>query len=374
MLHDLVLKGGRVIDPSQGIDQVSDVAFAGGRVAAVGPGLAGGTVRDCTGLIVTPGLIDLHTHVYWGGTSLGVKVDAYGRQSAVTTCVDTGSAGPGNFAGFRAHVIEPAQTRVLVYLHVSFAGIYAFSPTIMVGESHDMRLMAAREAVAVARANRDCIIGIKVRVGRNASGPSGIQPLDVALDVAEAADLPLMLHIDEPPPTYGEVVARLRKGDVLTHCFRPFPNAPCHADGSVRQAVLAARARGVLFDVGHGMGSFSWDTARKMVAAGFWPDTISSDVHAMCIEGPAWDLLRTMTKFLALGMPLPQVVACATFKAAAALRRPDLGTFAAGSVADASILVLEDRAIDLEDVLGEIIPHHQQLTARARVIGGVWDD
>ena len=374
MLHDLVLKGGRVIDPSQGIDQVSDVAFAGGRVVAVGPGLAGTAARDCTGLIVTPGLIDLHTHVYWGGTSLGVKVDAYGKQSAVTTAVDTGSAGPGNFAGFRAHVIEPAQTRVLVYLHVSFAGIYAFSPTIMVGESHDMRLMAAREAVAVARANRDCIIGIKVRVGRHASGPSGIQPLDVALDVAEAADVPLMLHIDEPPPTYAEVVARLRRGDVLTHCFRPFPNAPCHADGTVREAVLAARQRGVLFDVGHGMGSFSWETARKMVAAGFWPDTISSDVHAMCIEGPAWDLLRTMTKFLALGMPLPQVVACATVKAAAAVRRPDLGTFAAGSVADASILALEDRAIDLEDVLGEIVPHHQQLAARGRVMGGVWHD
>ena len=373
MGYDLVLTGGRVIDPSQGIDRVVDVAFAGGRIAALGQGLAGAMLRDCSGLIVTPGLIDLHTHVYWGGTALGVEVDAYGRQSAVTTCVDTGSAGPGNFAGFRAHVIERARTRVLVYLHVSFAGIYAFSPTIMVGESHDMRLMAAREAVAVARANPDCIIGIKVRVGRHASGPSGIQPLDVALDVADVAGVPLMVHIDEPPPTYGDVVARLRPGDVLTHCFRPFPNAPCHADGSVRQAVAEARARGVLFDVGHGMGSFSWDTARKMVAAGFWPDTISSDVHAMCIEGPAWDLLRTMTKFLALGMALPAVVASATVRAAAALQRPELGTFATGAVGDASVIALEDRAIELEDVLGEIVPHGQRLTAQGRVIGGVWD-
>ena len=371
MAYDLVLKGGRVVDPSQGIDRVADVAFEKGRVAAVGANLAAKDTRDCAGLIVTPGLIDLHTHVYWGGTSLGVDVDDYARQSAVTTSVDTGSAGPGNFPGFRAHVIERAKSRVLVYLHVSFAGIYAFSPTIMVGESHDMRLMAAREAVAVARANPDCVIGIKVRVGRHASGPSGIQPLEVALDVADATGLPVMVHIDEPPPTYADVVGRLRKGDVLTHCFRPFPNAPCHADGTVRAAVLAARARGVLFDIGHGMGSFSWDTARKMVAAGFWPDTISSDVHAMCIQGPAWDLLRTMTKFLALGMPLAEVVARTTVNPAAAVRRHDLGTFAVGSVGDASVFALEDRPIDLEDVQGEIVAHPQRLSARAMVIGGV---
>ena len=373
MPHELVLKSGRVIDPSQGIDRVADVAFDGGRIAAIGPALEGVEERICTGLIVTPGLIDLHTHVYWGGTSLGVDVDAYARQSAVTTSVDTGSAGPGNFPGFRAHVIERAKSRVLVYLHVSFAGIYAFSPTIMVGESHDMRLMAAREAVAVAKANPESIIGIKVRVGRHASGPSGIQPLGVALDVADATGLPLMVHIDEPPPTYADVVDRLRKGDILTHCFRPFPNAPGYADGRVREAVLAARARGVLFDIGHGMGSFSWDTARKMVAAEFLPDTISSDVHAMCIHGPAWDLLRTMTKFLALGLSLPEVVARTTLNAATALRRPALGTFAIGAIGDASVIALEDHAIDLEDVMGEIVPHPQRLTAKGMVIGGRWE-
>jgi dihydroorotase len=369
---DLILKGGRVIDPSQGIDSVMDVGFLGGRVAALENDLSGGPVRNVAGLIVTPGLIDLHTHVYWGGTSLGVEADAYSRQSAVTTSVDTGSAGPGNFAGFRSHVIDKAQSRVLVYLHVSFAGIFAFSSTIMVGESHDMRLMAAREAVAVAEANRDCIIGIKVRVGRHASGPSGIQPLEVALDVADKAGLPLMLHIDEPPPTYAEVVSRLRRGDVLTHCFRPFPNAPCHADGRIRDAVLDARARGVLFDIGHGMGSFSWDTARKMTAAGFWPDTISSDVHAMCIKGPAWDLLRTMTKFLALGDSLTDIIARTTVGPAKAIRRPDLGTLAVGAVGDASIISLDDDPIALEDVQGNIVPFDRRLTARGLVIGGDW--
>lgn len=372
-MHDLVLRGGRVIDPAHGIDGLADVAFTAGLVAAVGQGLTGREVQDVGGLIVTPGLIDLHTHVYWGGTSLGVEADAYSRQSAVTTVADTGSAGPGNFPGFRAHVIDRARVRVLVYLHVSFAGIYAFSPTIMVGEAHDMRLMASREALAVARANPDVIIGIKVRVGRHASGPSGIQPLDVALDLADRAGLPLMCHIDEPPPSYADVVDRLRPGDVLTHCFRPFPNAPVEGNGGLREAVQRAGARGVLFDVGHGMGSFSWDTARKALAAGFAPDTISSDVHAMCINGPAWDLLRTMTKFLSLGLPLPKVVAAATFNAAKALRRPELGHLGAGAAGDASVLALADMPTQLEDVLGETVDYPQRLIPRGMVIGGRWE-
>lgn len=372
MQNDLVLTGGRVIDPAQGLDRVTDVAFAGGRVAAVGDGLTGTERRDVGGLIVTPGLIDLHTHVYWGGTSLGIDPDAYARRGAVTTCIDTGSAGPGNFAGFRRHVIEPAASRVLVFLHVSFAGIYAFSRTVMVGESHDMRLMAGREAAKVARDNPDLVIGIKVRVGRHASGPAGIAPLDVALDVADATGLPLMVHIDEPPPTYAAVVDRMRPGDILTHCFRPFPNAPMLADGSVRPEVLAARDRGVLFDIGHGMGSFSWHTGRAMMAAGFAPDTISSDVHALCIDGPAYDLLRTMTKLLALGMPLDKVIAAATRHPADAIRRPDLGRLAPGSPGDASVFALEEEPVALEDVAGELVEHPQRLTAHGAVMAGRW--
>lgn len=373
-MHDLVVAGARVIDPSQGIDDVRDVAFEGGRVVALGEGLQGHEWRDGAGMILTPGLIDLHTHVYWGGTSLGIDAPAYGRKTAATTVVDTGSAGPGNFAGFRAHVIEKSDVRILVYLHISFAGIYAFSPTIMVGESTDMRLMAAREAVEVARDNPEHIIGIKVRVGRNSSGDNGIGPLLVGLDAADRAGIPLMLHIDEAPPTYSEVVDLLRPGDVLTHCFRPFPNAPCDADGRVREAVWRARERGVLFDIGHGMGSFSWETARSMVDEGFWPDSISSDVHAMCVDGPAHDLLRTMTKFLALGMPLDEVIRAATETPARALRRPDLGTLAVGSAGDASLIALENHEIALEDVLGEMVNHPQRLVAKGMVLGGRWVD
>lgn len=374
MSFDLILSGGRVIDPSQGLDKVTEVAFKDGKVAAVGDRLerGGATVHDVAGRIVTPGLIDLHTHVYWGGTSLGIDAEEFARMSAVTTCVDTGSAGPGNFAGFRKHVIEPSQIRILAYLHVSFAGIYAFSSRIMVGESHDMRLMAARDAVEVALANLDYVIGIKVRIGRHASGDSGIQPLDIALQVADETGLPMMVHIDEPPPSYEAVVDRLRPGDVLTHCFRPFPNAPVDGKGRIKPAVRAARERGVIFDIGHGQGSFGWKTARAMLKEGFAPDTISSDVHALCINGPAFDQVTTLSKFLALGMSLPDVIAASTVNAAKALQKPELGTLKPGSVGDASILSLEEGSYPLGDVRGEVVQASERLFAKGVVVAGRW--
>jgi dihydroorotase len=373
--HDLILKGARVIDPSQNHDGICDVAFADGRVSGFGRDLPAGPgtqVRDMEGAIVTPGLIDLHTHVYWGGTSLGIDADEFCRTSGVTTSVDTGSAGPGNFAGFRSHVIERSQARILAYLHVSFAGIFGFSKTIMVGESEDPRLMAPREAVEVAEANRDVIVGIKVRVGRHASGDQGTAPLDIALQVAEETGLPLMAHIDEPPPSYEAVLAMLRPGDVLTHAFRPFPNSPVTAQGAVKPALREARARGVLFDIGHGKGSFAFRTARAMLAGGFLPDTISSDVHQLCIEGPAFDQVTTMSKMLCLGMSLTDVIAASTVNAAVALKRMEYGTLKVGALGDATVLAVRDGAFDYVDTRGETMTGAQRITAEGVVLKGRW--
>ena len=375
MPFDLILRNGRVIDPSQKLDAVCDVAFTAGKVGRVGPRLepdAGTVVRDVSGLIVTPGLIDLHTHVYWGGTSLGIDAEHFCRISGVTTAVDTGSAGPGNFAGFRKHVIEPSQVRILAYLHISHAGIYAFSNRVMVGESEELRMMDPIGAVEVANANRDVIVGIKVRVGRIASGNSGVAPLDIALQAAEESGVPLMCHIDQPPPSYEEVLARLRPGDVLTHAFRPFPNSPATQQGTVKREVLEARKRGVKFDIGHGKASFAFKTTRAMLANGFYPDTISSDVHALCIDGPAFDQVTTLSKFLCMGMPLSEVIAASTVNAAMALKRPELGSLKPGCVGDATILALEEGRFEYADVVGETLIGDRKISSRGVVIAGRW--
>jgi dihydroorotase len=370
MDHDLILRNGRVLDPGTGRDEVTDIAFSGGKVAAVGAGLGGKAERNVSGCIVMPGNIDFHTHVYWGGTSISIDADKLARRCGTTTWLDVGSAGPGNFPGFRKHVMEVSQTRILAYLHVSHAGIFAFSPQIMVGESLDMRLMDTETCAAMAKANPDLIRGIKVRVGANTSGPNGIAPLYHALEAADRAGLPVMCHIDRPPPRYTDVLKELRPGDVLTHCFKPFPNAPCHADGRVKDACWEARERGVIFDIGHGKGSFDFGVAEAMLAGGFPPDIISSDVHVLCIDGPAYDNMETMSKFLCLGMDLAAIVRAVTVTPAMALKRPDLADLSVGSTADATVMRIEEGRYTFEDVSGQTRSGRQRFALDSVVVGG----
>ena len=370
MDHEFVLQNGRVLDPGTGRDEVTDVAFAGGRVAAIGRGLTGRAMRDVAGCLVMPGNIDFHTHVYWGGTSISVDGDALARRCGTTTWLDVGSAGPGNFAGFRKHVMEVSETRILAFLHVSHAGIFGFSPTVMVGESLDMRMMDTEMCAKVARANPELIRGIKVRIGAGTSGINGIAPLYHALEAADKAGLPVMVHIDRPPPRYTDVLALLRPGDILTHCFRPFPNAPCDASGRVKDGCWEARARGVVFDIGHGKGSFDWDVAEAMLAAGFPPDIISSDVHVLCIDGPAYDNMVTMSKFLHLGMALPEIVKAVTVTPAKALGRPDLGDLSVGSVGDATVMRIENGRFALTDSVDATRVASQQFALECVVVAG----
>ncbi len=372
-MFDLILTGGRVIDPAQNLDEVLDVAFADGKVAALGHNLGeAADTRDVTGRIVTAGLIDLHTHVYWGGTSLGVDPDAYAKGSGLTTLIDAGSAGPGNIAGFRRHVIETAEVRILPFLNISFAGIFGTHTELNVGECTDLRLLNPRIALAVAKQQSDLVVGVKVRVGSGTSAGLGATPMQIALEVAEHAGLPLMGHLDNPPPSRGEVLGMLRKGDILTHCFRPFPNAPVAADGGIEADVIQARARGVIFDIGHGRGSFGFASAMSMLRNGFLPDVLSSDVHIASIGGPAYDLLTTMSKFVHMGVALPEVIRATTINPARAVRLQDRGTLRPGLLGDATILGIERGRFTFADSVGEEIEANERLTCQGIVLRGRW--
>ena len=371
--YDLLLTGGHLIDPSKKIDSIKDVGFKDGRVVDVNDKLdhaLAEKVYDISDNIITPGLIDLHTHIYWGGTSIGIDPTDYARRCGTTTMIDAGTAGAGNFAGFREHIIKPTRPRILAYLNISFAGIFAFSDTVMVGESEDVRLLHPRACLNVANLNKDFLVGIKVRVGARASGSMGHAPLDIALEVAEEAGLPVMCHLDWPPPSPTEVISRLREGDVLTHCFRPFPAAPARSDGRIREEILEARERGVIFDIGHGAGSFGFETAETMLNAGFLPDAISSDVHSLSIKGPAYDQLVTLSKFLHLGMSITDIIAASTTGPARAIRRPDLGTLSPGSIGDATILSIEKGDFIFTDSLGHTRSGEKKFTLKGIVLDG----
>jgi len=373
--YDLLLTNGRILDPSQNIDSIADIAFKDGKVQEISSTLdkeKASQIRDVSGKLVTPGLIDLHTHIYWGGTSIGIDPTDYARRCGTTTMIDAGTAGAGNFAGFKAHIIEPCEPRILAYLNISFAGIFAFSDTVMIGESEDIRLLHPRACLNVAKLHKDFLVGIKVRVGAKASGSMGYAPLDIALEVAEEAGLPVMCHLDWPPPNTKDVVSRLRPGDVLTHCFRPFPGAPTKGDGAIKEEIIAARERGVIFDIGHGVGSFGFATAETMLKAGFLPDAISSDVHSLSIKGPAYDQLVTLSKFLHLGMELKDIIAASTTGPAKAIRRPDLGTLSPGSIGDATILKINNTRTDYVDSLGETRTGDAAFKLEGIVLNGSW--
>ncbi|MGE0314603.1 MAG: amidohydrolase/deacetylase family metallohydrolase [Lautropia sp.] len=381
---DLLLTGARVVDPRNGVDAVADVEIRDARIAAVGkdlPRRPGVPVRALDGMLVVPGLIDLHTHVYHKATSYGVDPDAIALRSVLATMVDAGSAGAGTYAGFRDFVMRGARTRLLAWLNVSFPGIFAFERGVMVGEAANEALLSVEHCRAVAQQNPDTVVGIKVRLGAAVSGDVGLRALDRALAVAEPLGLPVMTHIGAPQPGYAEILARMRAGDVLTHCFRPAPNAPVDADGKILPALREARARGVLFDVGHGMGAFSFASTQAALDDGFAPDIVSSDVHALTVNGPGWDLLHVMSKLLNCGIDLVDLVRMTTDAPARAIGRADasagrepLGALGVGAPADLAVLRVADVPLAFVDVAGARRDGVRLLRAVGLVRAGRWHD
>lgn len=352
---DIVLRGGRVLDERNGIDGVLDVAIKAGRIAAVGKDLAtaGAKVEDVSGSIVAPGLIDIHTHVYHKATSLSVDPGFIARRSACTTLVDAGSAGAGNYDGFRDYVMIHSPYRIFAFLNISFPGIFGFDKGVSIGEATLRSMLPVDKCVAKVEANRDRIIGVKVRIGGPVTGELGLGALEMALEAANALNLPLMTHIGTAPPSYADVVDMLRPGDILTHCYRPDPNSAIGPDGKVIDAVLKARERGVLFDIAHGMGAFGYDSAEAALNDGFKPDVISSDVHVIAVEGPGYDLLHTMSKLLNCGLSLPEVIGMSANRPALAIQKPELGHLGVGAVADITVLKQYDSNYVFQDVVGK---------------------
>ncbi len=335
-----------------GLHDVRDIAVVGGRVAAVEPTLSADADRviDAAGLLVTPGLVDLHAHVWTGVASLAIDADSHSLARGVTTVVDAGSAGANTFPGFRRYVIDQVRTRTLALLNISIMGQIDAD----LGELTDIRWAMVDRTVEIARANRDTIVGIKVRLSQKLVGANGVAALDLALQAAQEIGRPLMVHIGGTEQSLEDIVSRLRPGDILTHSYTGWRPGIIADNGHVIPEAVAARERGVLFDVGHGQGSFTFAAAERAVEDGFPPDTISSDLHRWNVDGPVFDLVTTLSKFLYLGISIDDVIAMATLRPATAIgRTTECGSLQPGMPADLSILRLEEGATTFVDAAAE---------------------
>jgi len=362
MAYDLLLKDGTVVDPSQEIHDVRDVAISDGKIAAVEAGIDEGSARevvDATGLIVMPGLVDLHVHVFWGASHYGIDPDYGNVAKGVTTALDAGSSGARTFLAFRRYVLERSETRLYALLNISAMGM--LSPKI--GELEDLRWADVDDAVEIGRANGDYILGIKARLGAAQAADNDVDALKRAIEAAEALGKMVMIHVGGTKTPLVELTSMLRPGDVVTHSYHGNPHGVLDESGRVLDGIREARQRGVVFDIGHGAGSFSFATAEKALADDFAPGCISSDLHVYNIEGPVFDQLTTMTKFLHLGMSLDDVVRLSTQAPATTMGlSQSLGTLKVGAAADATIVSLDEGRFPLTDSLGVTVEARSSLT------------
>jgi dihydroorotase len=341
--YHLLLKGAHVIDPKNKISAVRDVAIRDGRIAEVAPDLAparAGKVVDVSGLYLVPGLIDLHAHVFAGsegkslaGGEASIFPDAFALRAGVTTVVDAGSSGRRNFAQFKKTVIDRARTRVLVFLNIGGVG--------MPGDAEEQNVadMDAKAAAALAIANPDTIVGIKVAHYR---GPDWT-PVERGVEAGTLAKIPVMVDFGEfrpERPFQDLVLKKLRPGDIYTHAFY-VPVPMLDEKGKLMPYLLEARKRGVLFDVGHGGAAFEFRQSVPAVQQGFPPDSISTDVHSGSLNSGMKDQLNVMSKFLNMGMSLDDVVYRSTWNPARIIHREQIGHLSVGAIADIAVLRLE---------------------------------
>jgi dihydroorotase len=366
--YDIVIRGGEVRDPRRGFKARADVAILDGKIAAIDaliPPESARDVIDASGLYVVPGLIDLHTHCYWGGTALGIEADRIGPRSGVTTWVDAGSFGYNTFHGFRRFIVEPSQARIFAYVF-----LYPNERNPDIDPVKYVRGVMKRTGETVV-ANRDILLGVKFQVGSNMNGRYSLDFLKIARELCDTFKIPLMAHISFAPPETPEVMELMRAGDVVTHCYNGHTLGLVDKEGKLKPGVQEARARGVIFDIGHGLGSFNFAAARKCLDAGFVADTISTDIYDLNVNGPVYDMPTTMSKLLYLGMSFDDVLLRSTWNPAKVVGRLEgLGTLRAGGPADVALVALEDGDFELVDSQRNRVRAKQRIVARGAIVRG----
>jgi dihydroorotase len=370
---DLLIQGGRVVDPSQDLDTVRDVAIRDGKIARVSADIPEGQARklvNARGKIVTPGLIDIHTHVFPYVGPYGIEADPHCLLRGVTSVIDAGTSGALTFEAFRRYDIERARTRIRALLHVVAIGMVAGSTPNM-GELEDLRYCVPEMAVKTAEEHKGLIVGFKIRFSKQYTGSNDYDGMKRAREAADRARLPLMMHIGGSYSPLPKLLALMKKGDVVTHSFNSHPHGIVDGSGRLLPEVLEARRRGVIFDVGHGAGSFSFDVMEKCLKQEFLPDTISSDLYSANINGPVYDLVTTLSKFLLLGLSLHQVVERATAVSARVFDfGAQVGTLLPGAEADVSVLDLREGKFVFTDSDGKTRIGRRKIEPAATIRAG----
>ena len=378
---DLVVKGGEVLDPSQNLRAKRDIGIRYGIVEALEADIPADKalrVLDAKGKLVTPGLIDLHSHVYPYGSAIGIPADELISFQGTTTAVSAGDAGANNFAAFRRHIVAQSRTRLYAYIHIANFGLAAFP----VPELYNIDFAQVDAAAKAVAENADIVLGIKVRMSENVIAKHGTEPLKRAIQACEKAGggAKLMVHIGgvETPKLMSDILDLLRPGDALTHAYSGAPNLSnvftnIVQDGKLIPAALAAKQRGVIFDVGHGGGSFDFTVADVAIQGGAIPDTISSDIHVFSANTPGMPYLAwVMSKFLTMGFTLEQVVAMATINPAKVINRiPKLGTLQVGAPADVSVLEMVEGPVEFVDTRNNKRQGKMYLKPANTVLAGV---
>ncbi|KAH8547858.1 amidohydrolase [Umbelopsis sp. PMI_123] len=367
--YDTIIQNGIVIDTLSKVELRADIAIKDGKIAAVEPSIPSdqaSQVIDATNQYVCPGLIDLHTHVYWGATYWGIEADALAANTGVTTWVDAGSAGAYTFPGFRRYIVEQSQCRVFSLLHVSALGLTGRTFELTIDEFVDVEM-----AVKTIQSNIDIIKGIKVRLDRDATNGTGLRGMERARQVSDQTGVPIMIHVGLTPPDLSEFVQYMKKGDILTHCCTGLSNKIVSDDGNMLPVYHQLKEKGVILDLGHGSGSFDFSSAETMIKNNILPDVLSSDLHQISRTVNVYDLPTTLSKYLNMGIPLTEVIARATIAPASVIKEPQLGHLKVGNPADIACFRIDEGEYVLKDAANVERIGKKMLVNTATFVDGV---